>query len=67
MIYLTATDYAVAIKAMEQHITTTEEQLIKENAGDTAWDALLPYYETLNNLKLVRAFHEQQQKEIPLR
>ena len=47
---LTNDDVQLMIEVMQQFLTSREEELISSNAGDTQWDKLMPYRETLQNL-----------------
>ena len=46
-------DIVNSIHAIEYYITSIENELIKENAGDTEWNKLIPYKKTLENLKFM--------------
>ncbi len=41
------------VDTIEFYITTIEEDLIRRNAGDEEWNRLMPYKDTLNNLKFM--------------
>ena len=46
-----------SVDAIEFYITTIEEDLIRRNAGDTEWNQLTPYKDTLNNLKFMLSIY----------
>ena len=42
-------DISNAIQALETYIIFEEEQLVRNNAGDTEWSKLDPFKKTLSN------------------
>ena len=53
------TDVDRCVSVLEQHITSTEQDLIQNHqGGDTRqWTDLNEYKKTLNNLKLLKAIY----------